>query len=351
MAPTGLIGWYADRADPALASVRLRMLVPLQVLHAQGWAVEEYNPARGIAAYHTLVFSKSLTRTGLAIATEARRLGRRVIYDLCDNLHAAAPGMRRQQRVAVLEQFVQLADSVVFATSALRRQLLERHPELTARGVVIADALEDLEPSHAPLQWTDRWRLDGLRRFLARHPRALHCVWFGKSQGKLAGMPHLAQAVRELESFSRSHPVTLTVISNRWTRYLAHSLQWRVPHHYLPWSLATFGKALREHQVAVVPVEINAYTQGKSINRPATAILAGLGVVGDCIESYEELSQWVELAGWQSGLLRYAEQPPARDRRLAVARAYLADQYGAASIARQWESLFTALGGARTAAA
>ena len=47
--------------------------------------------------------------------------------------------------------------------------------------------------------------------------------------------------------------------------------------------------ALARHRVAVIPVECNAYTVGKTMNRPATAIMAGLGVVGDAIPSYEEL--------------------------------------------------------------
>lgn len=350
MAASSIIGWYADRADPALASIRLRMLWPMQALRGTGWCAEEYDPARGPSGYHTLVFSKSLTQRGLALARSAQESGCRVVYDLCDNLHAAKPGARRQRRIAVLEQFLQLAEVVVLATPALREQLLARYPQLADRSVVIADALETIASSSAALSWTDRWLMARLQRFLGRHPGALHCVWFGKSQGEMAGLAHLDPAVRELETFARSHPVTLTVISNRWARYRSHSSGWRVPHYYLPWSLSSFGPALRAHHVAVIPVGLNDYTRGKSINRPAAALLAGLGVVADPLDSYEELREWVALDGWQAGLHSYVQQPPAQDRRLAMARAYLSDHYGEAAVARRWGELLAPQAHSRRAA-
>jgi hypothetical protein len=336
------VGWYADDPDPALASIRLRMLLPMRELVAAGVHVAAYDRSHGVRAYDTLVFSKSLTRAGLGVARKARSAGCRLVYDLCDNLHQSRPGRRRRRRVAVVEEFLALADLVVFSTPVLRAQMLELHPRLATRSMVIPDALDTAGAPPGPL---GQWRLRRLQRFLMQHSDALHCVWFGKSQGRLAGLEHLKLAVRQLEEFSRLHPVTLTVISNRWMAYRRVCGQGRIPHCYLPWSQTTFMSALRAHQVAVIPVVANGYTAGKSINRPATAIMAGLGVVADSIDSYRELAQFVVLDRWQEGLHYYASNPPALDPRLAQAREYIADRYGGRSIAALWRQAVAGGGG------
>jgi len=182
-------------------------------------------------------------------------------------------------------------------------------------------------------------RLQALRRFLASHPGALHCVWFGKSQGRLSGIAHLGSAVEALQRFSARHPATLTVISNARWRYWREAVGWRLPSFYIPWSLATSGRALSLHRVAVLPVERNGYTAGKSINRAATAIMAGLGVVADPLPSYEELAPFVPLGDWQAGLARHLEVPPAADPDLGAARDYLERRYGAAAVADLWTRL------------
>ena len=94
-----------------------------------------------------------------------------------------------------------------------------------------------------------------------------------------------------------------------------------------------------EHRVALIPVQRNDYTTGKSINRPATAILAGLGVVADSIGSYEELRPYVALDDWQGGLARYADDWTGEQPRLAAARAHLEHRYGAGTAAARWDAV------------
>ena len=199
--------------------------------------------------------------------------------------------------------------------------------------------LESMQPPAGGPGLLDGWRLARLRGFLRRHAGALHTVWFGNNMGSLAGLAHVDAAVRQLEAFSAVRPVTLTVISNDARLYRAAGRAWRIPSHYLPWSLATFATALAAHDVAVIPVERNAYTRGKTINRPATAIRAGLGVIADAIESYEPLRAFIQLDDWQGGLAHYTATPPRADARLAAARDFLAESFGNARIAAQWRAL------------
>jgi hypothetical protein len=179
-------------------------------------------------------------------------------------------------------------------------------------------------------------QLHQLERFLSLHGRALHCVWFGKSQGQLSGFAHIDAAVNELQAFSRMHPVTLTIISNARWRYWTAAARWKLPTHYMPWSLNTFDQSLACHQVAIVPVERNQYTIGKTINRPATAIAAGLGVIADSIDSYEELRPFIPLDDWQGGLVRYLNHPPREDHHLEAARQHLHERYGRDAVGQLW---------------
>src|SRR3546814_11232725 len=66
----------------------------------------------------------------------------------------------------------------------------------------------------------ERYELSRLRAFVAAHPEALHCVWFGKSQGNMAGFSHLDAAVVHLRHFARHTPVTFTVLHNSRPNYL-----------------------------------------------------------------------------------------------------------------------------------
>ncbi len=149
--------------------------------------------------------------------------------------------------------------------------------------------------------------------------------------------------MRELESFAGRHPVTLTVIGDSRSRYRRAAKRWAIPSFYLPWTLGSFAPALGLHRVAVLPVERNDYTVGKTINRPATAIAAGLGVIADGIDSYEELRPFITLDDWQGGLERYADDWPAEQPRLAAARDHLERAYGAGVVAGRWADILAEL--------
>lgn len=333
--------WHAKSYGADKASIRLRVLEPMRVLRERGLDVGFYCEATGPAAYAAIIFSKSFAPNALCIAREARSRGRAVIFDISDNLFAGPLALRRKDgKLARLSEMMALATHVTVPTSVLAAQITEAVPEVQDKVRIIPDALDGIpDPSSGLPTRRERHRLDGLRRFLDRHRDALHCVWFGKSQGNVSGIAHLDAAVGQLELFSRRHPVTLTVISNKRWRYWKACWGWSLPTHYLPWTLNSFHEALALHRVAVIPVEKNGYTVGKSINRPATAILAGLGVVADAIPSYEELRPFIALDNWQGGLQRYLDCSPGKDPALEAARERLQQLYGPREVACLWERL------------
>jgi hypothetical protein len=343
---TPRIAWHAKSYSASMASVRLRLLEPLAWLRSRGVDVQIYDDAVGPAGYDVIVFCKSYTRRALEIARAARALRKCVIFDICDNLFEKGARFGAGSKLARVQEMLSLATHVTVSTDALARQLQALIPELAEKSSVIPDVLDHhpigelQEPSANTLR-----ELENLRRFLATHPSALHCVWFGKSTGNLSGLAALQEAVREMEVFALTHPVTLTVISNKRWRYQLASLHWGLPSYFMPWSLETFHEALALHSVAVVPVLRNGFTAGKTINRVATAVESGLGVVADSIESYEEMRPFVVLDDWQAGLRRYLEHPPARDLRLAEARRHLRSRYGSETVGQRWQQVLFSCAG------
>ena len=337
--PAPRYAWHADRYDPSLASIRYRLFDPMAALQRQGIAIERFDTARA-AAYDAIIFSKSHTPEAVAIARAAKAAGQRVIMDLCDNLYAAHRiGHASAGRIARMTEMLQMADRITFATAALAGQIAKEVPGLAAPTAVVPDTLDVEPPTPARLSLRERIALGSLRRFHARHAGALQCVWFGKSLGQASGYAHIGAAVERLARFGEAHPVTLTIVSNAWWKYRRARGAWPVATHYMPWTLATVQQVLAMHRVAIVPVERNDYTAGKTINRPASAVLAGLGVVADAIPSYEELRPYIALDDWEGGLARYLEWSPDTQATLAAGRAHLAARYSPDAVAAVWRDI------------
>ena len=343
-------GWFANSFRKNKASVRMRLLEPMAALERRGVLVDRYRKAAA-ASYDAVIFSKSFSRSAVIAGRGAEAAGRPVIVDICDNMFdQVARRGNLAKRARITEQLAR-ASIVTVSTPVLGRQLGALMPEIAGKLRVVPDMLENI--ACGVPGWIDRLRLSQLRQFLAESPGALHCVWFGKSSGAASGFAHLDRAVRELERFARDRPVTLTVIGDSRARYARAVKGWGIPSHYMPWTLGSFFHALAMHRVAVLPVEQNDYTAGKTINRPATAIAAGLGVVADAIGSYEELRPFITLDDWQGGLARYADGWHDEQANLVAARLHLERRFGTDVVAAHWEAVFAeiARSPARVAAA
>lgn len=335
-------GWHADSYDPSLASVRYRLLMPLAALQAQGVPIARFDAGRDPASYRAVIFSKSHSAGAVAAARALRAAGRAVVLDLCDNL-VAAHAVRHvsDARLARFREMLGYATHLTFSTAMLADQIADAFPYAASDRRVIPDALDMPAPPSPPETPQGVRQIAGLDRFLGRHPDALHAIWFGKSLGRVSGYAHLHAIAARLAA--QPFPVTLTVLSNARLRWWLEQWRWRVPVRYVGWRQETAAAILARHRVAVIPVAANDYTVGKTINRPATAILAGLGVVADAIPSYEELRPFVALDDWDGGFARYRHQWAAEQERLAAAQAWLAARYSPDAVAQQWRALLAPL--------
>lgn len=339
MSAPARFGWHADSYDTSLASVRYRLLMPLAALQAQGVPIERFDPARDPGSYDAVIFSKSHSAGALAAARALRAAGRAVVFDLCDNLYAAhAVRHVSDARLARFRAMLDCATHLTFSTAMLAEQIAS---DADKPRRVVPDALDmPGAPTSAPSPAGAR-QLARVNGFIGKHPDALHAIWFGKSLGSVSGFAHLHAAAARLAA--QPFPITLTVVSNARVRWWLGRWRWRLPVQYVSWRQDTAATILARHRVAVLPVAANDYTVGKTINRPATAILAGLGVVADAIPSYEELRPFVALDDWDGGLARYRHHWPAEQARLAEGQAWLTERYSPEAVARQWGDLLSTI--------
>jgi hypothetical protein len=285
----------------------------------------------------TMMFCKSHSSEAVALARRAIGDGRTVIYDICDNpfLETNTKPQNREKQHNI-ETLLRLAKLVVCSSPTLAQQLFDRLPELRGRLKVIPDYLEEYASVRERPAMEQRISLFWLKRFLKAHKGALKFVWFGNSKRGLTGIDRLGEAVARLAAIETKRPKTLTIIGDRPQLYREHAVKWPIPHVYHHWSLATFSEALRLHDVAIIPVEQTSYTLGKTINRPATAILAGLGVIADPLPAYEELAPYVFVGRWEEGIREYDRRLPREDSRIPEAEAYLRRTYASDIIDACW---------------
>lgn len=325
---------------PRKASIRLRVLGPIAALRQRGVDIELYSARVGPGGYDAIIFSKSYTRRAEALVDAARAEGCIVISDACDSVIERAERRGKPRKAARIARQFAAADLVTVATAELGKGLQQQSGAIGPKLRVVDDMVEDLDALAAlPLSWIERFHRRRLRRFHERNEPALHCIWFGKSFCDVSGIAHLDTAIAALEEASRGFPVTLTICSDDRASYRAASTAWRIPHIFIPWTLASFPHVLRQHRVAVIPVVENSYTVGKTINRPAAALRAGLGVVADGLPSYRQLAPFVFLDDWSAGLEAYAHGWAAECERIAAGNLWLDAAYGTDRVAARWEEI------------
>jgi hypothetical protein len=337
------LAWWPHTTDGTVASYRIRCRLIVDALRARGIDCGLWTP--GDKPPSVLVLSKRYDQSSLETALTLRHeRGTRLVLDLCDNhFYAQAPDGYSLQRAANLRGAVSNVDLVVASTDALKAAVEQEAPSAPLVEV-IGDAAEP--PTDGSTDRTVLGRSAGelelwwLKRALRKDgvSAARRAVWFGNhgSPNTEGGMSDLIRIRSALVEEAKRAPVSLTVISNNRSKFKLLMAGWPTPCHYLPWRQSTFTSALRLHALAVLPIGINPFTQCKTNNRVATALLHGLAVVADRIPSYEEFSGSVFLGDWGNSLgLAMAGSDSLRqaiDRGAGVVQS----RYSVSAIAQRW---------------
>jgi len=350
----GRIAWKPRFSDPRVASTRIRCLNPLAELQSRGYPVELFD-RRHIGQYAVVVYSKLYDDATYAEASVLQERGVRIVLDLCDNHFYNPYGLASLRKAgAQLKRMMALADELVASTAAMSEVM---RAELSApRNItVIEDAVEtEIRGVRTPF-WDRWWKQQQLAKLQQRLAQGnltgrTPLVWFGIHGGPNAGygMLDLLKLRSLLEKLNRTHPVSLTVISNSKNKYDRAIKPWSLPTYYLKWHSDSLFSALRSHAIAVIPVSENPFTRCKSNNRLALSLNAGLAVVADAIPSYQDFTDVCFLGDWQSGLERYLSDIELRRRHVEQGQAIIAREWSIARLAEKWRDFFDTLLAGRT---
>ena len=247
--------------------VALRSIATLDVAHEEADAY---------------LFTKTYQAAAPAIAYGLAARGKRVALDLFDD-YFSMPSTRMQRFRRWLADMGRAVHRVSVSTPALAERVA---PHFTEPPVVIADPAPAMDAQRLACR-LDRRSLD---------PHRLSLLWFGIASNPYfeAGLADLATFAGELaDPFSRHRLTVLTNAAAAGDAALCALASAPVDIVLREWSLAGEAEALRDHDVAVLPVGEGAFNTAKSLNRATTAICAGAQVLSLGAPIYEALSPFV----------------------------------------------------------
>lgn len=343
---TGIkVGWIPLFRSHHVASTRIRCINIVEELRKRGLDAELFTQHK-FDSYSILVFLKAYERDHVALARKAKRGGKRVVFDICDNHFIKANETTSERnRISYLEEMLSLSDEIVVSTEVLRKTVIERHPSLASRITVIGDAVEESLPrSHFFGEVVERIMLFFLRLFIHVQGKAgrTPLVWFGIHGGKNAdyGMQDLFKISDNLNTLTKTHNISLTIISNNYLKYRALSKAFMVPIFYMPWGGSTFFNALSMHRICIIPITRNSFTECKSNNRVALSISRGLAVVTSTpIPAYEEFLPYIKAGDINAGIRTYIDNPARATADVSAGKVYVGQHYSLKPIVSKWAAL------------
>jgi SAM-dependent methyltransferase len=358
LAATFDIAWVAPGIRPGeldstatsnFASNRYRVLLPGIELQARGHRIHIVNPEPGTATpispdVNVVIVGKftnpDLKRleehvaAALAYAEQARRLGIRIIVDICDN-HFDDP-----VRGEFARDMLQMADAVV-AGSAAMGEVVRRYSALPQR--TIPDPVEGPrgEPAlaagiwQAP-SWWSRLRGAGKRD----SPRPLRLLWFGHQSGLLS----LEAALPEIEALSVQGPIELEVVCAPGFTAEAmcsdHARAGGLTMRFSAWSAEQTWRSLQRADVVIIPGDRNDEKRSvKTENRLVESLWAGRYVVANPIQAYQRFEDcaWIseDLA---TGIRSAVRNPELAMAQIARGQTLIQASYLPQAIGTQWEA-------------
>ncbi len=335
--------WWPINSSLRVASTRIRAHYVIHALRASGVDADWYAGAG--APPDVLVLGKRYDPESLRRVAELRAAGTRIVMDLCDNhFYSDRDDARWRRRAETLRAAISECDAVVASTPTLGDVVRTECPSVPVH--VIGDALEVFD--EASFEW---WRpsvlgahveLMRLWRRLGRasSPSAVKLLWFGHhgSENAEGGMLDLLRIAEPLRQLGDEYAASLTVVSNNREKFERLRSALRIRAHYLPWHESTFRHAVSMHDVCVIPVSSNPFTDCKSPNRLTTALMLGVPVVADPVPSYVEFAPAVPLGNWGDSLASLASNPALRQQVVRDGLAMAKARYDISVIARRWRT-------------
>lgn len=315
--------WVPFIDDRRIASVRMRTYGPVEILRRHGERVRVLK--RGpVDADEVLILQKAYSPAHMDMARRHRAAGGPVVLDLCDN-HFANPGSDPElaMRSVRLHAVLQHVDLVSVCTPELAEVV--PHPAV----LVVNDSLDPPAfGTHVP-------------RLVNRVRRTPKVLWFGTAGAYDLpfGMRDLARILPALSQAAVEHPFELVVMSNSRAAFSTLGRQPDLRIRYVPWGRRAFSLVAAASDIAVIPVEINAVTRGKTSNRVATALQHGLAVVTDPLPSYLAYSECTRMNDYHLHVLEYLRSPGLRAAHVRAGQRINNRIYAPEVIAAEWRAV------------
>ena len=288
-----------------IASFRIRCLNLKNELSQMRVVTRFYKPWRNPA--DIIILSKRYDEKSISHAMEVKKkFGSKIILDICDNHFIYDNNSSNTKSNAkAFKDAIKSVDHVITSSEYLKDLVLTECGD-SIKVSVMFDLVEMVNNPNFFAKLKDCKAEIELNKFAKKlrkenNDRMRRLVWFGNHRGSYhqAGMQDLECMKPAIVALSKTHPVSLTVISNSVSKFEELIQGWDIPVFYLNWRKNTISRALLMHGISLIPVTPNPFTLAKTANRVTTSLMHGLQVVADEIPSYTDFNDSIYLNDYE----------------------------------------------------
>lgn len=278
----------------ALAGVRIRYLRMISRLEAAGHLLEIMQVAdfdrRVPMESDAYIFSKCYDARSFLVATAIRAQGRYVGIDVFDDYFDQSRDSQFVRHREWLRTMSELCDFFLCSTPRMHEVVKRFMPNTP--GHVLND------PFHA----FDAKSVGDLayeKLAMARRERHINVLWFGVGDNPNfhIGLKDLAAYGDSLQQMQRrGFDVRLRILTNRRALDLDGLVsisRLTIPHSVEEWSQARETELLAQSLLAFIPVNAQAFSIAKSLNRAVTALTGGAQVLSPGYPLYQPLDEFI----------------------------------------------------------
>jgi hypothetical protein len=243
---------FVSKAGPKLASFRMRIQTPVQLLNSSLDVVEATYGIDPVPEATINVFSKHFEKAKHLIAMDAKDdLGYIGVFDVCDDHFDREDG-------PYYETMIKRADAVTCNSKNMQERIYEV-TGVMAR--IIPDPISFPNTSFKQYSEGDT-------------PKVL---WYGHSSN-----------MRSLAFVAKTSPVVVTAYCDK--------LYKGIPNVSVKkWGLGVVEGVIKDYDIVLLPTQEHPWAKCKSPNRAVDALVAGKYVITDSPEIYEDLKDFVRI--------------------------------------------------------
>ncbi|MGH7026608.1 hypothetical protein [Brevundimonas sp.] len=280
---------YVNSAGARIRYRRIQKWLELLGHSIEIQSISDISSARSLTA-DAFIFSKCYDARVTTIGRMLNRAGKLVGVDLFDDIFSQTTDARLLHRRLWLSQMAEGLDFALCSTPRMRDVASQFLPREACH--VMNDPFGEFDPQAlAPLLQA---KLDR-----ARAERRIDVAWFGQGDN-----PRYPVGLRDLAAYGENlrllaedgWDVRLNILTNRKSLTAAGLEQLQrlsVPHGIHEWSIDAEARLLKSALLAYIPVNCQAFSIAKSLNRAVSALTHGAQVLSDGHPLYRQFDDLI----------------------------------------------------------